>query len=279
MRRLNRWSLVSLLLVIPVAGCLRASITESMFFHPTSTRTVAPYVREDLSLTAKDGTRLRGCFLKHPEARGTLLNFGGNAEQVVLSSDLFEALEPLKLNVVMVDYRGYGESEGKPNAERLLSDAMDIYEYLKGRPDVDARKIFVRGMSLGSFPAIRIAQTQPVAGLLLEGAGTNVSDFVESQTPWYLVPFLRYEVEGKLYALDNAQAIRSATSPTLILVGDRDSETPPFMAKKLLAASASRRKSVHVIAGGYHAGLFRRSEYLPLVAAFVDESLAGSESR
>src|SRR5689334_25313023 len=93
---------------------------------------------EALELATADGHRLRGWYVPNgAPAQGApvLLYFGGNGEEV--SHLALDAGELRGLSLVLVNYRGYGESTGEPGERALFADALAIYDRVASLPPVD----------------------------------------------------------------------------------------------------------------------------------------------
>ncbi len=147
---------------------------------------------EDVFFTAADGVRLHGWFVPgdvkvQEEGRRplTLLFFHGNAENIGDGLDIVVRAREAGYPVLVVDYRGYGESAGSPTETGLYSDGRAALEYLRSRPDVDEGRIAVWGRSIGAAIAVDAAldatpktgdpaaPAKPPAGVILEsGSGT-----------------------------------------------------------------------------------------------------------
>src|SRR5436309_10545302 len=161
---------------------------------------------ERLGIVSSDGTRLGGWFLKPEvgEVRGGvrrtgevdwarsnlpqppqppppsrtspgLLWFYGNGENIAAIWPLVRTFQPPGTAVLVLDYPGYGGSGGRATESALYAAADAAYAALATRPDVDPRRIYVYGRSLGSAPATYIAAHRPVAGLILESPFTNAA--------------------------------------------------------------------------------------------------------
>ena len=135
--RIASLALISGFLVIVLAGCI-----ERMFFYPDSATYTTPAqlgVRaEDVQIVTADGSRLHGWFLPAVgNAKGTVLHLHGNAANVSNHLPLVSWLPARGYNVLMVDYRGFGRSQGKPSLDGIVDDAAAALAYLRTRPDVD----------------------------------------------------------------------------------------------------------------------------------------------
>ena len=142
--------------VIMLAGCV-----ERMFFYPDAVTYTTPAqigVRvEDVHVVSGDGSRLHGWFMPAVgQARGTVLHLHGNAANISNHLPLVAWLPARGYNVLMIDYRGFGRSEGKPSLDGIVDDAVAALGYLRIRPDVDATRLIVLGQSIGGATALRM---------------------------------------------------------------------------------------------------------------------------
>ena len=170
---------------------------------------------EDLMIPTRDGEQLHALFFKaravvHGERAGdplhreavkttpTILWLHANAGTVDLRlPTIHDVVAYAKCNVFIIDYRGYGDSTGKPSEPGLKIDAEDALQYLRSRSDIDTSKIVVFGRSLGGAVAVHLATNPATAdkfgALLLENTFTTLPDLAVSLLPLLLlvVPFSR----------------------------------------------------------------------------------------
>lgn len=263
------------------AGCATFSVDEAFFFNPrkvaaSSERrergSVSWESRERVSIRMEDGVVLTGFFLPHREARGTVIYFLPNYAMAEESGPGLSAfIDPLRANLLVVDYRGYGGSGGKPSFGTLFSDGLAVYDYLASRPGVDPDRIVVHGFSLGSFVAASVASQRRVSGAILQGSGTNVREWSSLVVPWYYKPFVKVRISERLLAIDNAKVISQISAPLLVLIGGKDTEAPARMSRELFAASPSQKKTLVVIPKGRHVGLENQPGFREAVSRFLDD--------
>ena len=163
------WIVLGAALVLGVPGALYL-VQDGMLFLPQPGPTRPPQVRdgraiEPLAFTAGDGVTVRGWFVRAAHSPAPLVIFyGGNAEEV--SWQVSEPW-PSDWSLALVNYRGYGQSEGKPSEQALFADAELVFDALAARADVDRTRIVLVGRSLGSGVATYLASRREVAGLVL----------------------------------------------------------------------------------------------------------------
>lgn len=229
------------------------------------------YTAEERVVRAGDGAALYTLTLHRPGARRTVLYFGGNGFVVSEHAPLVARwLAPLDVNIVLVDHRGYGRSEGTPTLELMRSDALAVFDDLTARPESRAATVVVHGQSLGSFVAGWVAAQRRVRGVVLESTATTAEDWVAtSERPFYARLF-RVEVDGALRGQGNLDNVRRLDEPLLLLSGARDGTTPTSMAEALRVAAppaASARLAIVPAAG--HNDVLEHPEAIEAYRAFL----------
>lgn len=198
---------------------------------------------DEVGLVAADGTKLHAWFLHAPrgtKARATVVFFQENAGNISHRLPFARALvHSLHANVMLLSYRGYGASEGKPSEAGIKQDAEAAMAYVLGRADVDPKRVVVMGKSLGGAVAIHAAVQHHVAALVVENTFTSVNDMAAILLP----PLRRLVASGKpLEKLcwdrwTNVEAIRKVTVPTLMLSSRQDEIVPSVQMRNLYAAA------------------------------------------
>jgi fermentation-respiration switch protein FrsA (DUF1100 family) len=173
---------------------------------------------EDRWVRAEDGTRLHAWWFAQQNAHIATLFLHGNAGNVTHRIDHAQAVLEAGSAFLIVDYRGYGKSQGRPSERGFYQDADTAYaELLKLGYSPD--RIIVQGESLGTAVAVDIAVRRRCAGLILESPLMSVGKVAGSVVP-FLGPLLvrGFDVYGK---------ISSVHVPLLVVHGDAD-EVVPF---------------------------------------------------
>jgi len=134
-----------------------------------------------------NGVSHQGWFLDKG-AEKTVIYHGGNAEDMAGHCEvLFNGLEA---NALLMNYRGYGQSDGEPGEKEMVSDAIAIVNLFCQEKNVEPSSIFLMGRSLGTGVAIQVAAAQPdVAGIILVTPYESIAAIAKFQHPW-LYPWL-----------------------------------------------------------------------------------------
>jgi fermentation-respiration switch protein FrsA (DUF1100 family) len=241
--------------VIALLALLLAGCVERMFFYPDAATYTHPQrfglQHEDVFVTTADGARLHGWWLPAKGAAlGTVLHLHGNAANVSNHLPLVAWLPPAGFNVLMLDYRGFGRSQGRPTLEGVVDDAAAALAYLRSRPDVDSGRLVVLGQSLGGATALRL--------LARDGDGVRLA-VVEAAFASYrgiardaalqsvvLAPLLPLALPILPKAADDPVAALAAVRVPLLIVHGTADEVIPFAHGEQLAAAAPQAKFIRV---------------------------------
>jgi len=202
---------------------------------------------ETVSLVTADNIRLHGWFVYAPRQRGTLLFFHGNAGNISHRLDSLRIFTRLGLSTLIIDYRGYGESEGNISEEGTHLDGEAAWEYLTGARGIDPRQILVFGRSLGGAVAAHLVAGRPAAGLILESSFTSVPDLAAR-----FYPFLPVRLLSR-YSYDTRKYLAQVASPVLV-IHSPDDEIIPFTNGLELYDAANEPKTMLRIRGGHNEG-------------------------
>ncbi len=222
---------------------------------------------ESVELQAGDGVRLHAWFIPAEHPRATVLFCHGNAGNISHRLDSIRLLHSLGLQVLIFDYRGYGESLGSPSEAGTYRDVDAAWRYLLDVRGIPAGEIIIFGRSLGAAVAADLASRTLPAAVILESAFTSVPDMATGIYPWLPVRLLsryRYDSLGKMARI---------TRP-LLLVHSREDEIIPFAHGERLFERAREPKQFLEIQGGHNdAFLTSRKAYTHGLKSFLDTHL------
>jgi len=235
---------------------------EHLIFFPRSlaSRPVRPGVAE-VVVVAPDGSKLRGWFLRGEGARAPLvIYFGGNAEEVSWLSEAADRFAGWSL--LLLNYRGYGESEGRPSEEALLADSLAIHEFAKALPDVDPERIVAMGRSLGSGVAVHLAAERALRGVILVSPYDSLVAVAAHHYPFLPVSLMLR------HRFDSFSRAPRIDAPLLCLVAADDRVVPVSHSRTLFQAWRGR-KTWREIPRADHDSIAGEPEYWSAIADFL----------
>ena len=271
-----------ILFLLPAAllGACTAEVRESDLIRPVTggglaaaaLASAAPaYTLAEHRIATPDGASLYAVHLRQPGARATILYFGGNGYTIGrFGAWTASVFAPLGVDLMIVDHRGYGLSQGVPSVA-AIGDGAIAFDHLRDLVGPGGR-IVVHGHSLGSFIAGHVAASRSTQGVVLESSATTTEDWVKAGTPGFAKPFIRkVEIDPSLRGRGNLAMMNRIEEPLLLLVGARDGTTPPRLSQSLYAASplTGERKTLRVVRGAGHADVMTKAEAIEAYRAFV----------
>lgn len=220
---------------------------------------------EDVELTVPGGGRTHGWWVPAPPGvdAKTLVWFHGNAGNISHRLDNIRLLHDLVgVAILIIDYGGYGLSDGDPSEARMYADARAAADHLRRR-GVDPAQTVYFGRSLGSAVALDLALEVPPARLILETPFESVRAMAGTLLPSSLARMVPNR-------FDNLTKIAGLRCPVLIIHGDRD-EIVPFSHGQTLYAAAPQPKRFHRIRGAGHNDTYviGGAEYFAAIADFI----------
>ncbi len=239
----------------------------SITFFPHSTLEQTPkdwgLEYEDVYLKTEDDVRLHAWYIPHPEATQTLLFFHGNAGNISHRRTSLEIFHRLGLNVLIISYRGFGKSEGRPSEVGIYKDATAAWLHLTNERNLKPDEIIIFGRSLGGVVATELASRVQPGGLIIESTFSSARDIADAVfTKLSRIIILRYEFN----ALENIQQV---TSPVLVLHSP-DDEIVPFRLGEKIFQAANQPKTFVEMRGGHNTGLLMsQPEYEQHLAKFI----------
>ena len=222
----------------------------------------------DVSIETADGVRLHGWYVPGDSDR-VLLFFHGNAGNISHRLESIRQFLQLGLSVLIIDYRGYGQSEGRTTEQGIYQDAEAAWRYLTETNRIPAGRIIVFGRSMGASAAAYLAARHRPLALVIESSFTSVPDIAREYYPWLPVRWLsrlRHSAE---------EFVRQSKSPVLV-IHSRDDEIVPLRHGQAIFAAAGEPK-VFVEIRGTHNDAFLRDEqnYLAGLRSFLDQLPSG----
>jgi fermentation-respiration switch protein FrsA (DUF1100 family) len=196
----------------------------------------------DVWLDTPDGFRIHAWLVNRPDARFVTLYLHGNAGNITDRYSHIREITAAGSSILMLDYRGYGKSNGQPTERGIYIDAETAYDHLVKagyRPD----QIIVHGESLGTAVAVDLASHRRCAAVVLEAPFTSAKDVARTVLP-VIGPML-------VWSFDSREKIGRIHAPMLVIHGNRD-EIIPLRLGQALFAAAPEPKSFWIVPGAGH---------------------------
>jgi hypothetical protein len=263
---------------------LAFAFQDQLLFQPSSRLLATPddvgMPYETVRLDTEDGETLHGWWIPAndvsretpPEHRAghTLLFFHGNAGNISGRLESVQQFHQLGLNVLIVDYRGYGQSTGSPSEEGLYRDAATCWRYLTEAKGHAPQEIVVFGRSMGGGPATWLATREQPGAMILESVFTNVPDVGAHHYSFLPVRALATN------QFDNESRVAEIDAPKLF-IHSRGDRVVPFELGRQVYEAAAEPKQFLEIEGGHNDGfLVSADEYLRTIDDFLAECLSDS---
>jgi uncharacterized protein len=244
-----------------ICALLYFSQESSIFFaRPNDAQLRERYAAQRIEIETADA-KLEGWWIENAQATtpAVVLYFGGNAEDVLYTASTAQQIDARA--VVLVNYRGYGGTPGKPGQKALYDDGLALYDYALKR-GVPKEHVIVMGRSLGSGVASMLAGARPVRAAILITPYDSLAAVAATHYPFVPVRLL---LRHPFPSLDWAARTHA---PALMLAAEHDNVVPAVHAQKLFQAWAGP-KQIHVLAQTGHNDIETHADYYPLINAFL----------
>ncbi|GGG38471.1 alpha/beta hydrolase [Hymenobacter glacieicola] len=231
---------------------------ERLLFFPTRLATnyrfSFPGRFEEHWVTAPDGTRLHGLLFQtdSASAKGLIFYLHGNGGALDNWGEVAPAYTRLGYDVFLLDYRGYGKSQGRISSEQqLLSDVEVAYQQLLTQ--YPENRTVVLGYSLGTGPAAWLAARHLPRLLILQTPYQSMRAVARQHYPWVPGILVRYP-------LHTNRVLARVKSPIVIFHGDQD-EIISYESARQLKALLKPQDQFITLAGAGHNGMTDNPEY------------------
>jgi len=224
---------------------------------------------EEVRISTPDGAMLHGLLKRAPAAKPgerypLVIVFGGAFRETSWMVNWGQ--KPPQWGWLLVNYRGYGLSQGRPSEQALRDDAQHVYDWAVARTDVDASGIVALGRSLGSYVAVSLAGARSLRGVILATPFDSIAAIGEKRYPYLPLQLL---VGDRYNSIDAAPAI---DRPALFLLAENDDVTPRENGEALAKAWGGP-KEVRVLRETGHRMVEWREEYWREISRFLDTML------
>ncbi len=258
------------LLVLVLGYAMWGRFVESMIFFPERGVALTPTQlgidAEEIFFETEDGVRIHAFFLPPARAHRALLFLHGNAGNASHRLPNAAELAALDCSVLVLDYRGYGLSEGKATESGVFADARAGLRYLTEQLGFPEDRVILFGRSLGGAVAVDLAQERELAGVILESTFPSIGDVVSNGPAGAWLGAL----VGRRF--DSAAKIGRVRAPKLFFHGDRDDVIDHELGRRLFDV-APEPKAFETIRGAGHNDLTQVGgrPYFERIRDFLEE--------
>jgi len=233
------WFLTGSYLLLCSFGLL---LQEKLIFLPEPKISATPQCinldYDDVWLLTADRVWINGWYLPSPQSdkQPTILYLHGNAGNMSHCLDVVAAIHRLGLACLMIDYRGYGRSQGSPSEQGMYSDAATAWMWLRHRKGLRADQIVIWGFSLGGPVAAKLAESTNPGGLILDSTFTSLKELghrLFPTMPVSLIMRLNYST---------SESLQNVRCPVLIVHSRKDNIVPFSFASELYATAGQPKR-------------------------------------
>jgi fermentation-respiration switch protein FrsA (DUF1100 family) len=194
---------------------------------------------EDVYLRTSDRVNIHGWFIKAPSAKSTLIFLHGNAGNIGDRLGKIDLFNRIGVNILIIDYRGYGKSDGYPTEEGVYRDALAAYDYLRRRADTKEQSIIGYGASLGGAIAVDLASKRPLTCLIVDSTFSSATDIAKRIYPF--VPSFLVKIK-----FDSMAKIKNCAIPKFFIHSIDDEMVPIALGKRLYDAAPGPKEFLEI---------------------------------
>ncbi|MBT8195262.1 MAG: lysophospholipase [Bacteroidia bacterium] len=221
--------LIVILALLVLGNILTNPLQHHFIFYPQALEKDYTYSFannfEEVNLNAEDGGLINAIHFTEPGAKGVVLYFHGNADNLVRWGELNNGFKELGYDLFIMDFRGFGKSKGKQTQKAFYNDAILCYEYVSKK--YDSNQVIIYGRSMGSGPASFLASNVNAKHLILETPFYSMASLFKSYYP--ILP----ELFSFKFKFKNSKYIKEVKYPITIFHGTNDFIVPIEEASKL----------------------------------------------
>ena len=195
---------------------------------------------ESVRLTTSDGIELEAWYVPAKDAEVTILFCHGNRGNITHRLDSISIFNEIGLNCLIFDYRGYGNSRGKPTEKGTYLDAQAAYQWLIDNKKCNPDQIIVMGRSLGGAVAAYIASKFSVKGLVIESCFTSYIDMGKKYYPYLPIGLFAF------YKYKTLEYLKQVSVPVMIVHSTEDDIIPFEFGEQLYKSTNKPAKFVRV---------------------------------
>lgn len=239
------------------------SIQDYLLFEPNKNYQSAEDISisgfSEILLTASDGTEIMTWYHQGDENKPAILFLHGNTGQIAYLAPAMPPLLDAGYTVLMMEYRGFGKTNGNISQKAVVQDAALAFDWLKNK---GYAKVVVYGYSFGTAFSAALTDVRNVDGIILTAPFSSLYQLV-SEKP---VPFAKYILKDKYMSIDY---LKNYSGPLLIVHGKKDKLIPYHHAERLFESAISSNKKLILLDEETHHSIFFDNKNIPYILEFL----------
>ena len=266
LKKILLWS-IGIVAAIYIAVCIFFfSKQDEILFAPTKLEAnyqfKFPGNFTERKIKTADGTILNGLLFTADSARGLIFYLHGNGGALNTWGDIAAIYTGMGYDIFMLDYRGYGKSEGKITSEsEFYGDVQNAYDNIRSlHPE---NKIIVLGYSIGTAPAAMLAARNKPRMLLLQAPYYSMTDMLRKTYPFLPTFMLKYP-------LSTYEFVKATAAPIIIFHGDAD-EVIYYGSSLKLKKYFKPGDQLITLPGQGHNGITKNPQYLAALKKVLEQ--------
>lgn len=216
---------------------------------------------EEITIQTQDRKHLSSVLFKAQNPKGVIFYLHGNGGSIKDWSNVAQLYKSMDYDTFILDYRGYGKSQGEINSkDQLFSDIESAYKELLKRYTED--RIIILGYSVGTGLAAKLASAHHAKLLILQAPYYNMKDEMNQKFSFLPKFLLKYNFETNEY-------LETVPSPVIIFHGDKD-EVIHYNASLKLKNNFKKGDSLIILKDQYHNGITDNLDYQNSMRIILD---------
>ncbi|MFO7828379.1 MAG: alpha/beta hydrolase [Bacteroidales bacterium] len=231
--------IISLTIGILFQGCINQKVTESEVFNPVKEYELdESFTFKRYFVSNTDTTELEIWYLTKSNAKFNFIYVSGNGGNIRSAVPFFNELgKKADINIFSFNYSGYGLSEGKPTVDGIVNDGKKALDYFNKNLNNNNLPTIILGYSMGGYVVLNIMSEEFIDQGIIMSTFTSMEELedylVKDALPWMVRPFLKLDIDEKIYGLNNKLLAQKIEKPILVIHGKADNFIPPSMGKTL----------------------------------------------
>jgi len=267
---MNRWITAIFFLALMVQGCINQKVTESEVFNPIKEYSLDEHLTfNQYFIDNTDTTQLELWHITEENPEYNFIYLSGNGSNVRSAIPFFNELaKQANVNIFTFNYSGYGLSDGKPTIEGIVNDGELALNYFNNNLNNNLPAIML-GYSMGGYVALNIMEKDFIDQVIIMSTFSSLEELedylIKDALPWIVRPFLKLEIDEKIYKLNNKPLAEKVEKPVLVIHGEADDFIPPSMGNTLYELMPSLNKKFVTIDDADHRMVLKDEEKMKVV--------------